>query len=32
MSSDAEVIVAVAAELAATVEDPTPDFDTARFL
>jgi GNAT superfamily N-acetyltransferase len=30
--SDAEVIVAMAAELAAAVEDPTPDLDVARFV
>jgi GNAT superfamily N-acetyltransferase len=32
LPSDAEVVVAMAAELAAAVEDPTPDFDAARFV
>ncbi len=32
LPSDAEVVVAMAAELAAAVEDPAPDFDTARFV
>ena len=32
MPSDAEVIVAMAAELAAVVENPTPDLDIARFV
>lgn len=30
--ADAQVIVAMAAELAAAVEDPAPDFDAARFV
>ena len=32
LPSDAEVVVAMAAELAAAVEDPTPDLDVARFV
>lgn len=32
LPSDAEVVVAMAAELAAAVEDPAPDFDTTRFV
>jgi GNAT superfamily N-acetyltransferase len=32
LPADAEVIVAMAAELAAAVEDPKPDFDAARFI
>jgi GNAT superfamily N-acetyltransferase len=32
LSADAEIIVAMAAELAAAVEDPRPDFDAARFI
>jgi GNAT superfamily N-acetyltransferase len=30
--ADAELVVAMAAELAAAVEDPAPDFDAARFV
>jgi GNAT superfamily N-acetyltransferase len=32
LPTDAEVVVAMAAELAAAVEDPTPDLDAARFV
>lgn len=32
MASDAQVVVAMAAELAAAVEDPTPDLDAERFV
>src|ERR1700687_5989354 len=32
LPADAEIIVAMAAELAAAVEDPRPDFDAARFI
>jgi GNAT superfamily N-acetyltransferase len=32
MPSDAEAVVAMAAELAAALEDPTPDLDAARFV
>ncbi len=32
LPSDAEVVVAMAAELAAAVADPTPDLDAARFV
>ena len=32
LPSDAEVVVVMAAESAAAVEDPAPDFDTARFV
>jgi GNAT superfamily N-acetyltransferase len=32
LPSDAEVVVAMAAELAVAVEDPTPDLDVARFV
>jgi GNAT superfamily N-acetyltransferase len=32
MPSDAQAVVAMAAELAAALEDPTPDLDAARFV
>jgi GNAT superfamily N-acetyltransferase len=32
LSSDAEVVVAMAAELAAALQDPTPDLNAARFV
>jgi GNAT superfamily N-acetyltransferase len=32
LPSDAEVVVVMAAELAAAVEDPTPNLDAARFM
>ncbi len=32
LPSDAEVVIGMAAELAAAVDDPTPDFDAARFV
>jgi GNAT superfamily N-acetyltransferase len=32
LPADAEIIAAMAAELAAAVEDPRPDFDAARFI
>lgn len=32
LPSDAEIVVAMAVELAAAVDDPAPDFDAARFV